>query len=98
MLAKSRPEETLVGESPFGTATDYILGLPSTITAYRVVVEVHEAEVFRDLYYHVGVVDTARKVIEWGDCYHYDSGLAPAVASPNKFFGVIHYVLPCRHC
>ena len=44
------------------------------------VVEVHQSQYSRELHFRVGVVDTARKSIQWGNSRCYDSGMNPAVA------------------
>ena len=59
---------------------DYGLYPRVAINKHGTVVEVHEAQFVRDIYYRVGVVDTFSQKIEWSDSRYYDSGLAPAVA------------------
>ena len=70
------------GEISWKKACSYDYGLYPrvAINKHGTVVEVHEAQMHRNLYYHVGVVDTFRQKIEWSDSRYYDSGLAPAVA------------------
>lgn len=45
-----------------------------------VVVEVHQSDgLSYNLWYHVGVVNTGNKTIDWGSSHQYDTGIAPSV-------------------
>ena len=71
------------GDISWGKSVCYDSGLYPRVAINNdgTVVEVHQSQAFRDLYYRVGVVDTARKEIQWDDVsHHYDSGVNPAVA------------------
>ena len=70
------------GKISWGNRDRYDYGLYPrvAINNHGTVVEVHESQVQRNLYYHVGVVNTFSQKIEWGESRYYDSGLAPVVA------------------
>ena len=74
--------EVKAGEISWGNRDRYDYGLYPrvAINNHGTIVEVHESQVQRNLYYHVGVVNTFSQKIEWGESRYYDSGLAPAVA------------------
>lgn len=57
-----------------------------------VVVEVHQTNgVDFSLWYHVGIVNSGNKTIDWGDSHQYDSGIAPAViVTDDNFIVEVH--------
>ena len=53
-------------------------------------VKVHQSHTGTNLWYHVGIVDTAADSIAWGDSENYDGGRFPSVALSDGMVVEVH--------
>jgi hypothetical protein len=76
-------EGSIVGDGNFGKGDRYDTGKKPDVALNdgNVVVEVHESQNHKTLWYHVGEVDGDK--INWGESIKYDDGKKPSVAITN---------------